>query len=49
MIKSQEDCPNTQEATNDMHGVPYASACGSLMYAMVATRPDIAYAVGVVS
>ena len=32
-----------------MAKVPYASACGSLMYAMVATRPDIAYAVGVVS
>ena len=45
MIKSQEDCPNTQEATNDMHGVPY----GSLMYVMVATRLDIAYVVGVVS
>ncbi|MCO5573832.1 hypothetical protein L7F22_027607 [Adiantum nelumboides] len=32
-----------------MQSVPYASACGSLMYAMVATRPDIAHAVGVVS
>ena len=32
-----------------MAKVPYASTCGSLMYAMVATRPDIAYAVGVVS
>ena len=29
--------------------VPYASAVGSLMYAMVCTRPDIAHAVGVVS
>ncbi|XP_069152760.1 secreted RxLR effector protein 161-like [Solanum lycopersicum] len=29
--------------------VPYASAVGSLMYAMVYTRPDIAHAVGVVS
>ena len=29
--------------------VPYQSAMGSLMYAMVCTRPDIAYAVGVVS
>jgi len=28
---------------------PYASAVGSLMYAMVCTRPDIAHAVGVVS
>ncbi|MCO5569008.1 hypothetical protein L7F22_022714 [Adiantum nelumboides] len=46
---SKEDCPNSKEATNDMQSVPYASACGSLMYAMVATRPDIAHAVGVVS
>lgn len=29
--------------------VPYASAVGSLMYAMVCTRPDLAHAVGVVS
>ena len=29
--------------------VPYASAVGSLMYAMVCTRPDIAHALGVVS
>ena len=29
--------------------VPYASAIGSLMYAMVCTRPDIAHALGVVS
>ena len=46
---SKEDCPNTQEAINNMQGVPYASACVSLMYAMVATRLDIAYAVGVVT
>ena len=32
-----------------MDKLPYASACGSLMYAMIATRPDIAFAVGVVS
>ncbi|MCO5582185.1 hypothetical protein L7F22_036075 [Adiantum nelumboides] len=32
-----------------MAKIPYASACGSLMYAMVATRPDIAHAVRVVS
>ena len=32
-----------------MSKVPYASAIGSLMYAMVCTRPDIARAVGVVS
>ena len=32
-----------------MMKIPYASAVGSLMYAMVCTRPDIGYAVGVVS
>ena len=31
-----------------MHHVPYASAVGSLMYAMVCTRPDIAHAVSTV-
>ena len=46
---SKEDCRKTQEAIDGMQGVPYALAIGSLMYAMVATRPDIAYAVGVVS
>ena len=32
-----------------MSRVPYASAVGSLMYAMLCTRPDICYAVGIVS
>ena len=32
-----------------MSKVPYQSVVGSLMYAMVCTRPDIAHAVGVVS
>ena len=33
----------------EMSKVPYASAIGSLIYAMVCTRPNIAHAVGVVS
>ena len=32
-----------------MRRFPYASAVGSLMYAMLCTRPDICYVVGVVS
>jgi hypothetical protein len=32
-----------------MKKVSYQSAVGNLMYAIVCTRPDIAYAIGVVS
>eukprot|EP00253_Pinus_taeda_P022035 PITA_22035 len=45
----KELCPKTQEEEEDMSRVPYASAFGSLMYAMVCTRPDIAHVVGVLS
>ena len=46
---SKDDCPKSDEDKAAMSKVLYALSCGSLMYAMVATRPDIAYAVGVVS
>ncbi|KAD5961972.1 hypothetical protein E3N88_13445 [Mikania micrantha] len=46
---SKDQCPKTDEDIAEMAKVPYASAVGSLMYAMVCTRPDIAHAVGVVS
>ena len=42
-------CHKTQEDEEYMSKVPYQSTVGSLMYAMVCTRPDIAHAVGVVS
>ena len=32
-----------------MRGIPYASTVESLMYAMLCTRPDICFAVGMVS
>ena len=32
-----------------MSNIPYSNAVGSLMYAMVCTRPDISHAVSVVS
>ena len=32
-----------------MEGIPYSSAIGSLMYAMLCTRPDICFAIGMVS
>lgn len=46
---TKEMFPNTQEDMDYMSKVPYASTVGSLMYAMVCTRLDIAHAVGIVS
>ncbi|KAA0061337.1 gag/pol protein [Cucumis melo var. makuwa] len=46
---SKEQCPKTPQEVEDMGNIPYASAVGSLMYAMLCTRPDICYSVGIVS
>ena len=46
---SKEQSPKTPEEKELMSKKPYALVVGSLMYAMLCTRPDICYAVGVVS
>ena len=46
---SKEQSPKTEEEVDYMSKISYASTIGSLMYAMVCTRPNIAHAVGVVS
>jgi hypothetical protein len=46
---SADQCPKTHEEEEDMFRVPYASAVGCLMYAMVCTRSEIAHVVGVLS
>ena len=49
MKLSKKMCPTAREEKENMDKVPYSSVIGSLMYAMVCNRPDIAHAVGVVS
>ena len=44
---SLDQCPRNNLKWEKMRDTPYASAIGSLMYAHVCTRPNIAYVVGV--
>ena len=46
---SSSQRPKTSAEIERMRGIPYASAVGSLMYAMLCTRPDICFAVDMVS
>jgi hypothetical protein len=46
---SANQCPETWEEEEDLSHVPYFSAIGSLMYAMVCTRLDIRHVVVVLS
>ena len=46
---SKEVCHKTHEEIEYMSKVPYSSTIGSLMYAMVCTRLDIAHVVVVLS
>ncbi|KAJ9558488.1 hypothetical protein OSB04_013102 [Centaurea solstitialis] len=46
---SKTQCPVSSEDQDRMKSVPYASAIGSIMYAMLCTRPDVAYSVSVTS
>jgi hypothetical protein len=38
--------PRNQLEINEMKSIPYASAVGSIMYAQVCTRPDLAFVTG---
>ncbi|KAH9733862.1 Integrase catalytic domain-containing protein [Citrus sinensis] len=47
LSKQQE--PEEEVYIDHMKRIPYSSAVGSIMYAMVCTRPDVAYGIGLVS
>ena len=46
---SKDMSPKTPEEMAEMKGIPYSPLVGALMYLAVATRPDIAYSVGVLA
>ena len=43
---SMSQCPHSDFEKAQMKNVPYASTLGSIMYAQVCTRPEIAFATG---
>ncbi|KAD6796251.1 hypothetical protein E3N88_07147 [Mikania micrantha] len=48
-ILSRSQCPSSKVEQERMNGVPYASAIGSIMYAMICTRPDVSCALSMTS
>jgi hypothetical protein len=48
-ILSTDQSPSSQTELEDMKDIPYQRAIGSLMYAAVSTRPDIAFPVAILS
>ncbi|KAK8680511.1 hypothetical protein V6N13_109454 [Hibiscus sabdariffa] len=46
---SKEMCPSTSQERERMSQIPYASAIGSIMYAMICTRPNLSYALSMTS
>jgi hypothetical protein len=46
---SKKQCPTDLDEQGRLRVIPYASAIGSIMYAMICTRPDISYALSAMS
>ncbi|KAJ9552489.1 hypothetical protein OSB04_016534 [Centaurea solstitialis] len=46
---SKAQCPSSSSELERMSRIPYASAIGSIMYAMICTRPDVSCALSMTS
>ncbi|WJX29428.1 hypothetical protein P8452_18069 [Trifolium repens] len=46
---SKTQSPSSKKERERMNEIPYASAIGSIMYAMLCTRPDVSYALSATS
>jgi hypothetical protein len=48
-VLNKQQCPKTVKEVEDMKRVPYAYAIGSIIYVMLCTRPDVSYALSMIS
>lgn len=48
-VLSQSQCPKSPAKTIQMETVPYSNVIGSVMYEMISTRPDLAFAISLLS
>jgi hypothetical protein len=46
---SNKQCPTDPDEQERMRMIPYTSTIGSIMYAMICTRPDVSYALSALS
>ena len=45
---SDKDSPSTEKERKIIGKIPYTSVVGSIIFAMVVTRPNLAYVIGVI-
>jgi hypothetical protein len=46
---SKKQCPSELDEQERMRTIPYASAIGSIVYAMLCTRPNVSFALSATS
>ena len=46
---SLSQCPVTEQERLEMSNIPYYNAVGSIMYLMICTRPNLGYAMSIIS